>query len=184
MRLLAVSVLALCVAAGPALASEDKQDADWTGVQLGVLYGYSWMQDYNNTLRLHAEGDGDVMGVYAAANKQFGALVGGVEVSYARHDNMFTDGSGVVVENVFAAKLRAGVARDRVHIYGTAGLTHGTTNLAGDDWGAVFGFGLDVLLTRSIVAGAQYNYYTYTNFNDTTIDAQLSELSFRLGYKF
>jgi opacity protein-like surface antigen len=97
---------------------------------------------------------------------------------------MFTDGSGVRVGDVFAAKLRAGVGYDRYNAYGMVGVTHGTTNLAGDDWGAVFGVGLDVLLTHYLVAGIQYNYYNYVDFNHTKIDADLSEVTVRLGYKF
>ncbi len=185
MRVLLVGAMVLGAMAGTTL-SVDRAYAQerWTGAQLGVLYGYSWMNDYNNALRLAAEGEGDVYGLYAAVTKQHGAIVGGAEVTYAVHENMFTDGSGVVVEDVFAAKLRAGVAIDRVSVYGIAGVTYGRTNLAGDDWGSVFGLGVDVLVTDRLVAGLQYNYFSYEDFNATTIDAQLSELTARVGVKF
>lgn len=186
MRKLVIGALALFLTSGTATATDHygSGSGQWTGAQLGVLYGYSWMKDMNNVLRLTAEGDGDVMGVYAAYNHQMGHFVGGGEISYSRHNNMFTDGSGVRVGDVFAAKLRAGVGYDRYNAYAMAGVTHGTTNLAGDDWGAVFGVGLDVLLTHYLVAGIQYNYYNYVDFNHTKIDADLSELTVRLGYKF
>lgn len=187
MRKLVPCVVALALTAGPALAFEDMSKAGpdkWTGAQLGVLYGYSWMKDYNNVLRLEAEGDGDVLGVFAAYNHQIGHFVGGGEISFARHDNMFTDGSGVKVGDVFSAKLRAGAAYNRFHVYGMVGAAHGTTNLAGDDWGAVFGVGLDVLLTHYLVAGIQYNYYNFVDFNHTKIDADLNVVTARVGYKF
>lgn len=68
MRRLVIGALALLLTSGTATAMDHSGSASgqWTGAQLGVLYGYSWMKDMNNVLRLTAEGDGDVMGVYAA----------------------------------------------------------------------------------------------------------------------
>ena len=188
MRGLVSCIVALGLTTGVASANDllrpSLPDDPWSGAQVGVFYGHNWMTDFNNTLRLEAEGDGDVIGVYAAYNRQSGPFVAGAEVTYTAVDNMFTDGSGVKVGNLFAAKLRGGVAYGRFHAYGMIGATHGTTNLAGDDWGAVFGVGADALLTRNIVAGMQYNYYRFVNFNHTTIDADLHELTGRIGYKF
>lgn len=187
MRKLAICSAVFALTAGPALALDMATRAgpgQWTGAQLGVLYGYSWMKDYHNVLRLEAEGAGDVFGVYAAYNHQMGHFVGGGELSYIHHGNLFTDGSGVRVGDLFAAKLRAGAAYGRFHGYGMIGVTHGTTNLAGDDWGAVFGAGLDALLTDHLVAGVQYSFYNFVDFNHTRIDADLNEVTFRMGYKF
>lgn len=187
MRKLVICIAALAMSASPALATEKAGrlgSPDWTGVQFGVLFGYGWMKDLHTVLRLEAEGEGDVIGVYAAVNKQMGHFVGGAEVTYVRHDNLFTDGSGVKVEDLFSAKLRAGAAAGRFHGYGTVGVTHGTTNLAGDDWGAVFGLGLDVLLTDRLVAGVQYNFHNFVDFNNTKIDADINEVTARIGYKF
>lgn len=196
MRKLVLGAFAAALIAGPAAAADqsynkspydrgyEKRSGTWTGAQIGVLYGYSWMKDYNNTLRLEADGDGDVFGVYAAYNHQFDRFVGGAEVTYTRWENMFTDGSGVEVGDIFAAKLRGGIAHDRFLVYATAGVAHGTTNLAGNDWGTVIGAGLDVQLTHYLVAGLQYNYYRFVDFNETTIDADLNEVAVRIGYKF
>ena len=187
MRKLVLGVLSLVLATGTALASDHgykAQSGKWTGAQIGVLYGYSWMKDYNNTLRLDAEGDGDVFGAYAAYNHQVGRFVGGAEVTYTRWDNMFTDGSGVVVGDIFTGKLRGGFAHDRFHAYAMVGAARGTTNLAGNDWGLVFGAGIDVLVTHYLVAGLQYNRYQFGDFNQTTIDADLDEVTARVGYKF
>mgnify|MGYP006300680039 CR=1 FL=1 len=187
MRKLVICIAALALSASPVLASgsaKGSEPAQWTGAQLGVLYGYGWMKDLHTVLRLEAEGDGDVLGVFAAVNRQMGHFVGGGEVTYAKHDNLFTDGSGVKVEEIFTAKLRAGAAAGRFHGYGAIGVAHGTTNLAGDDWGAVFGLGFDVLLTKHLVAGVQYNFYNFIDFNNTKIDADINEVAARLGYKF
>lgn len=66
----------------------------------------------------------------------------------------------------------------------SSSVARGTTNLAGDDWGAVFGLGFEILLTRYLVAGVQYSYDTFTDFNDNTIDADLNGVAVRVGYKF
>ncbi|QBK29140.1 outer membrane protein [Roseitalea porphyridii] len=187
MRKLIICLAALAIPAAPAFASDKAGrlgTGDWTGAQLGVLYGYAWMKDLHTVLRLEAEGDGDTIGVYGVVNKQIGHFVGGGELTYTRHDNMFTDGSGVKVEDMFAAKLRAGGAYGRFHGYGAIGVARGTTNLAGDDWGTVYGVGFDVMLTRYLIAGLQYNFYNFVDFNHTKIDADINELTARVGYKF
>lgn len=157
-------------------------------MQVGVTGGYSKMKD--NVIifpSIEAEGKGGRYGVFAAYLQQHDNIVAGIEVNYDRHDNEFDDGTGIILEDMFSAKLRAGFALGRIHAYGTAGISHARTNIVGNDTGITFGGGFDALVTDKIVVGAQYNYHYFGNFNSLSpfgIDAKMHDFSGRLAYKF
>ena len=178
------------------MAQPDPARFGWTGFYAGVSAGYSWQSDatlvppcFNASCT--AGGDGDVYGVFAGYNHQFGHFVVGAEASYTYHDNMFDDGSGVAVKDTLALKTRLGVAYDRFHVYGLVGAVYGTTTapaifpaLADSDWGLIYGAGAEFAITDHIFSGIEYTHQAYTTFADLPIDADIDVISVRLGYKF
>ena len=96
----------------------------WTGVTLGVEAGYSWQKDQTVSPTFgqlaNAKGEGDIYGIFIGYNHQFGNFVAGVEASYENYSNKFTDGSGVVIEDIWSLKGRAGYTFDRVQASNTA----------------------------------------------------------------
>lgn len=150
----------------------------WTGFQLGVQYGYGWATD-----TFPDQGDGDLIGAYAAYNHQFGNVVVGAEFDYQQLDNMY-EVVPATLEEVMVLGGRVGYAIDRFLPYVTIGASYANTDLFGNDWGIAFGAGVDVMVTDNILVGAKYLHHDYKNFNSTGIDADLDAVSARIGYKF
>ena len=194
------------VASDPVVVLSDNSFEErwsWTGVTLGVEAGYSWQKDQTISPSFgqlaNAKGEGDIYGIFIGYNHQFGSFVAGVEGSYENYSNKFTDGSGVVIEDMWSLKGRAGYSFDRVQVYGLAGIAYGNTSspapfLVGRDTGLIIGAGVDVAVTDKLFVGLQYNHLRFDDFANldlssfappgTGINAQMDTVKVRFGYKF
>lgn len=166
----------------------------WGGVYAGASVGYGFLND-SGAPTGPASGRDWIFGGYAGYNHQMGNLVLGVEGNVDRADIMFTDGSQVASEFIYAARFRAGYATDKFMIYGTIGAEHGTTKkgvlpIANDpkDTTVQFGGGFDVAVTDKVSMGVDYTYAKYKNFDHGNIpfplDVTTQKVAARLTYTF
>lgn len=161
------------------LERPDKASFNWSGLQVGVQYGYSWMED-----TFPDQGEGDFVGAYAAYNHQFGNnLVLGAEIEILHMDNRF-DVVPATLHDVIIMGGRVGYAFGTVLPYATVGTTYADTDIFGNDWGVAVGGGVDVMVTENILVGGKYMHHYFSNFNSTGIQADVDTLSLRVGFKF
>jgi outer membrane immunogenic protein len=153
-------------------------DTDWTGLQVGISYGYSKATD-----TFPDQTDGDTAGIFAAYNHQFGKAVVGVEAEHLNVDNRY-EVIPVKLKTLSSLKLRGGIALDRFLVYGTAGISYADIEVFGEDWGYVFGGGFDYMLTDHIVLGAQYAHHIFKGYNDFPIDGDADVAVFRAAFMF
>ena len=150
----------------------------WGGFYAGVSLGYGFLTD-----TIPAEGKDWIFGGFAGYNHQWGNFVAGVEGSIDK-----TDGSGIAGEYIYAARVRAGWANDKVFIYGSLGAEHGTTiNLPpanSSDTALQLGGGVEYAVTSNIALGTDYTYTKYKEFGDLPLDVTTQRLQARISYAF
>jgi outer membrane immunogenic protein len=172
----------------PAEPSSDR----WAGAYFGVAIGQGYLADHAPLLNARAEGDDTIYGAFAGYNMQWGPFVAGVEASVDRANILFTDGSGIRSEFMYAAKLRGGLANDWAFAYATIGAEHGVTNLPAPfskDTTLQLGAGIDFAVTRNLAIGANFTYAKYRQFADftffgSTVDVETKKLMVRMSYQF
>lgn len=175
-----IGLLVATLASGGALASDllavegpvepalsYAQTDYWTGFYAGV-YGAQGIVDtvaaYNG-------------GVQFGYNHRFDNFVLGAEIegTYNNAQDYLLPGGGVLRQNWSgAASLRAGIAFDRVLLYGTAGVgaayleSEGTVT-SPDKWvyGLTFGGGVEVAFTDAVSAKLEYTQALYTGVEST-----------------
>ena len=196
----ALCATALSTAAGPVASAADlKLSApkpapvalyDWTGCYLGVHAGYGTMLDQ---IQGFVTGGGGVAGGQVGCNYQVGQVVLGMEaegwwsgisttISFAGPD---VPGSGsATVRNVrdVDVALRAGVALDRMLIFGKVGAVWGRfdssrsdsqgsfANAQGDLSGLLVGLGMEYAFADQWTAKLEYDYLDYLR-RDLQFDA-------------
>jgi outer membrane immunogenic protein len=155
----------------------------WGGLYAGVSLGHGFLKD-----TIPAEGKDWIFGGFAGYNHQWGNFVAGVEGSIDSADILFTDGSGIASEYIYSARVRAGWANDKVLIYGSLGLEHGTTTglppANGKDSALQLGGGIEYAVTRNIAVGTDYTYTKYKEFGDLPLDVSTQRLQARVSYSF
>ena len=149
------------------------------------------------------DGDGVVGGAFAGYQQDFGRFVLGGEVDLNAANLDFDDDdffggdvsfedeedaeSGVSVEQLHRAKLRAGYDMGNVLVYGVAGAAHAKADVFGEDMsdmGYVLGAGVDYKVTDSVVVGAEVLHHQFDDFDDSCIDADITSLQARVAYQF
>ena len=177
MKIIPVCGIAFALVAAPALADGPPRDPtyvapppvfSWTGVYVGINGGYGWATTSTNT-GPHAKGP--VAGGQIGFNWQTGALVLGLEADAQWSGQKLTEtGCGFFcvtetsgVDFFGTARLRLGVAVDRVLFYGTGGVAwmrvSGTAtsppffnlSAAGSGAGWAAGGGVEVAVSGNIV---------------------------------
>jgi outer membrane immunogenic protein len=216
---------------------------NWTGVYFGGSVGYGWGDaDIREDLSISVPGvgpllsakdshnvDGWLGGVQLGAMKQFGWLVAGTEFSLSGGNiegstgdcaGLTTASGGLVGVNcnskvnwLASAVGRAGVAFDRVLVYGSlgyaiAGVDHtialnipATTPAVTIAWaksdvahGVAFGGGFEYAVARDIMLGLDYLHADLESRGDGIVlggalstgkrDVDLNVITARLSYKF
>lgn len=162
----------------------------WGGVYVGVSVGYGFLED-----TVPATGKDWIYGGLVGYNHQIGKFVLGLEANLDRADIMFTDGSQVASDFIYAARFRAGYATDKFMVYGSIGAEHGTTKkgllpVATDpsDTTLQLGGGFEVAVNDKVGLGLDYTYAKYKNFDQGNIpfplDVTTQKVSARLTYTF
>lgn len=162
----------------------------WGGVYGGVSLGYGFLED-----TAPATGKDWIYGGFVGYNHQFGNFVVGLEGNIDRADIMFTDGSQVTGDYIYAGRFRAGFATEKFMVYGTIGAEHATTKrgllpVASDpkDTALQLGAGFDFAVTDKVSLGVDYTYAKYKDFDLGNIpfplDVTTQKVAARLTYTF
>ncbi len=168
---------------------------NWTGLYAGVTAGFAWNRDHLTEyatatgaptgLLYDFKADGGNAGVKIGANHQMGMLVAGFEADLERSwaQGGFLDapiGSGRDgIQWQASIRGRAGLAMDRVFVYGTGGfsiaqiensytfLATGTNEVVTKFRpGWTIGAGVDVALTDKLIFGVDYRHTDFGKFRN------------------
>ncbi|MCI5077615.1 porin family protein [Oricola sp.] len=158
----------------PAYTPQPQMSAttDWSGLYAGAQLG-------GGTVDVDGVGDDTAIvgGVHAGYLFQRGSFVVGPEVDI---DMTGWDVGGTDVDAVAHAKLRAGVAADRLLVTGSVGYGHMWAD-GESDGGLTAGAGVDYAITDHVTGGADY---LYTDIETSGPDVTSHTIRTRLGYKF
>jgi outer membrane immunogenic protein len=169
----------------------------WGGVYGGASFGYGFLNDRGAPTG-PAHGDDWVFGGHLGYNYQWGNFVVGVEGNIDRADIMFTDGSEVKGDVLYAGRMRFGYGTDAFLVYGTIGAEHATTkrgNLAflgvtedPKDTTLQLGAGVDLAINDKLSLGIDYTWAKYKKFDEAALpfplDVTTQKASARLTYTF
>lgn len=153
------------------------QTFNWQGAYAGVQVGGG---------RMNVSGVGNdtalVGGGHAGYLMQRGNFVAGPEVDV---DVTGWNVGGADVKATAHAKVRAGVAMDRVLVTGSVGYGHMWASNPGgnaDNGGLSLGAGADVAITDRVIGGADYLYTDIGNVGGANVNTHT--IRTRLGFKF
>ena len=163
---------------------------DWSGFYAGIFAGYGGGRGINTVSGTGAVSTVDVrgglLGATVGANAQFDTFVLGLEgdVSWNGQSGSAVCGGAPGfqcdgrLDWASSAKVRGGVALDRLLVFGTLSVAAGginatisptpigtTGNYAGTIWGWTVGGGVEYAVTEAISVKAEY---AYTDFRNTT----------------
>ncbi|MEQ9259567.1 MAG: outer membrane beta-barrel protein [Roseovarius sp.] len=169
-------------------AAEAQSGYDWTGFYVGGMAGYGELDPNSNAANLiQPDSDDAVYGLLAGYNYQFSnRFVLGIEADWASANMSSTTpcfnpafNCNAGMDSIATLRARAGVALDRVLLYGTAGYAHmeysGYTQAIGpntvfpdssDIGGWTYGVGLDYALNDRVTIGAEARW---AEFDRTTL---------------
>ncbi len=173
----APTVVAAPVAVAP-------MSADWSGFYAGASLGYGQVSASDNLFN-GEEPDGALYGLHAGYNYDFGRFVLGGELEYQGTD-IQDDASGIDLDAVARAKVRAGYDAGNFMPYLTAGYAQAYTGgaLDADDGGAFYGVGVDYQFGQNFVIGAEVLQHQFDDFDGTGVDLDATTASLRVSYKF
>lgn len=169
---------------------------EWTGGFAGVQLSFAdvSIDEFDGT-ETDLEGDGELFGLNAGYNRDFGRFVLGGEIQYDRGSVEVAEGTllSLDVESVFRAGVRAGYDAGRFMPYVTGGYAGATADLEfGDDadlTGGYYGIGVDYKLRENIVLGAQILQHDFDEIDidgvgefDTEVDVRT--IGLRATYNF
>jgi len=170
----------------------------WAGIYIGINGGYGASRLSADYLSGSQSGSGWIAGGQLGANYQFGVFVVGWEVDEQWSNQRTTfNFSGITVTDELVAfgtaRVRGGVAMDRVLLYLTGGGAYvarnvaiPTTSVSVQGVGFVGGAGIERLITPNITLRAEYLYLQ--TLDDTSTIAQgsshLSDNIFRVGVNY
>ena len=180
---------------------------DWSGFYAGAAIGWIGVRpNSQNVNQIQPDSDGLTGGVFAGYNYQMGSFVLGAEADINANAASETESCANATFDCNAGsdwngsvRLRAGVALDRVHVYGTGGFAFGdfygyTDNGTrfGDSetlTGWVAGGGIEYAATEKLIVGVEA---LYSDFGDNTmqydglyeVSPSFTTVKFRAAMKF
>lgn len=228
-RSIAISVVAAATCVGGASAADLGTDYpliidtpvaafSWSGFYAGIYAGYGAGRATSTGVATGSVSPVDVQGALLGgtlgANAQFGNFVLGAEGDLGWSG---VEGSATCANTNFeckgrldwsgSAKLRAGVAVDRVLLFGTAGLAVGgitastnpaaagaTGSFSSTVWGWTAGGGAELAVTDTVSVKAEYAYHdfasvqapinTIANLGATDIKSHVHTVKLGVNYRF
>ncbi|KAF0117007.1 MAG: Uncharacterized protein FD150_97 [Rhodobacteraceae bacterium] len=189
-QVLAVALMVAAGAAqagGPVVVADDPAVVapaapagyDWTGFYIGLSAISGTFSDNGG-----ATSDGTTgYGLQAGYLRDFGTLVVGGEVAYAKGDyDAFPSNDWTATR----LKLIGGYGAGRVMPYGFVGLS--SYDIGGvsqfSDTVTIYGLGAKVAVSQRVAVGLEYLVENKTNFDSTGFDMENSEVALRLDYRF
>jgi opacity protein-like surface antigen len=174
-------------AGGPVVVAEDPVVAapaapagyDWTGFYVGLSVLSGTFSD-NGGL---SEGDTSGYGLQAGYLRDFGRLVVGGELAYAKGDyDVFTSNDWTSTR----LKLIGGYDAGRFLPYGFVGLSnYDIRGISGfSDTVTIYGLGAKIAVSQRIAVGLEYVVENENDFDNAGSDMENSDLALRLDYRF
>jgi outer membrane immunogenic protein len=156
-------------------------NGDWTGFYAGASLGFGKF-----TASGAADGnDMGIAGVNLGYRRDFGRLVVGGELSYAKDDLGVSTGN--TIDNSTALQLMVGSDMGRTLVYVAAGAVRSDATLAGvkgTDNGYFGGIGVDYALNDRWTVGGEVLSTRYNDFDSTGIDLNATTLQLKVGMRF
>ena len=172
---------------------------NWTGGYAGAQLGYGnlelggdangdGIEDATDDAIFDAFGDADgaIGGVYGGYLYDFGSFVAGGELAL-NGTNMEFDNNAGSIDSLHQLKAKVGYDAGRTLFYGVGGLAYADADINGveySDTGYVVGLGVDYAVTDNVTIGAEVDYNGFDDFDDSGIDADVTTVQARVGYKF
>ena len=169
------------VAAAPtpvAVAAPAPVGRDWTGFYAGASLGYGDIDADGVT----GDFEGATFGGHVGYNYDLGSIVLGGEFEATGTNDFENDDTGLALDNVLRAKVRAGYDAGAFLPYVTGGYAQATVS-GDDDDGFFYGVGIDYAISDSITVGGEYLRHEFEDFNDGP-DVTADTLSLRVSYNF
>lgn len=200
MRALALGFLTVLGACGAAFAADPDvisapepnaaRFADWSGAYVSLGAGYGWLRDADDRFvpTLRTKGSDPVFNVSAGYLHQMGQFVVGAEGTYQYQRIVFDDlpvgFPEIHTSDAWILRGRIGGAIDRVLVTANLGFSYANTNIGMEDWGFIAGISADYKLSDNVFAGLAYDHQFYRNFDGVPLDADIDQITVRLGYTF
>ena len=151
---------------------------DWTGLYGGISLGYGDVDADGVT----GDFQGATFGGHVGYNYDLGSIVLGGELEAVGTSDFENDDSGLELDNVLRAKMRAGYDAGSYLPYLTAGYAQASVNDDEDD-GYFYGVGVDYAWSDSISVGGEYLRHEFEEFNDGG-DITADTVALRVSYNF
>lgn len=153
---------------------------DWTGFYAGVSVTSGTGSDDGGA----TEDDTQGFGVQVGYLRDLGTFVVGGELAFATGD--FDDFPETDLDST-RVKLIGGYDAGRFLPYGFVGLSNFSVSGPGvdlSDTATIYGVGAKFAVSPRFTAGLEYLVETKDEFDDTSFDAEIREVSLRLDYRF
>jgi opacity protein-like surface antigen len=152
--------------------------SDWTGAYGGLSLGYGDVDADGVT----GDFEGLTYGGHVGYNYDLGNVVLGAELEAVGTDDFINDASGLELENVLRAKVRAGYDAGAFLPYVAAGVAQATVSGAEDE-GYFYGFGVDYAVSDSFTVGGEVLRHEFEDF-DGGSDITADTIALRASYNF
>lgn len=156
--------------------------SDWSGFYAGGSLGYGQIEGEG----LGDEFEGATLGAHVGYNYDLGSIVLGAELEGNFANDFTDDASGLELDNVLRAKVRAGYDAGAFLPYATAGYAQATVNTGGveiDDDGYFYGFGVDYAVSDAVTVGGEVLRHEFEDFNGGA-DLEVDTFALRVSYNF
>lgn len=161
-----------------AVAAPVSYGNDWSGAYGGLSLGYGDVDADGVT----GDFEGTTFGGHIGYNYDMGNVVLGAELEAVGTDDFVNDATGLELEQVLRAKVRAGYDAGAYLPYVTAGVAQATVN-GDDDNGYFYGLGVDYALSDSFTVGGEVLRHEFEDFNGGA-DITADTVGLRVSYNF
>lgn len=165
---------------------------DWTGAYGGVQLEYGRGDiDYSTVPGLafpDSDVDGAMAGLFFGYRVDYGSWVVGAEFDYMA-GSLDADTPGITsVDTILRSTIEVGLDAGNALIYGTAGVTGMFVSSAipgvEDDWGGVYGIGVDYRLNEGTIIGAELLQHQVDDFAGSGADLSVTTFGVNIGFQF
>ncbi|UWQ97847.1 porin family protein [Rhodobacteraceae bacterium S2214] len=161
-----------------AVAAPVSYGSDWSGAYGGLSLGYGDVDADGVT----GDFEGTTFGGHIGYNYDMGNVVLGAELEAVGTDDFVNDATGLELEQVLRAKVRAGYDAGAYLPYVTAGVAQATVN-GDDDNGYFYGLGVDYAVSDSFTVGGEVLRHEFEDFNGGA-DITADTVGLRVSYNF
>ncbi|MEO9864303.1 MAG: outer membrane beta-barrel protein [Yoonia sp.] len=161
-----------------AVAAPVSYGSDWSGAYGGLSLGYGDVDADGVT----GDFEGTTFGGHIGYNYDMGNVVLGAELEAVGTDDFVNDATGLELEQVLRAKVRAGYDAGAYLPYVTAGVAQATVN-GDEDNGYFYGLGVDYALSDSFTVGGEVLRHEFEDFNGGA-DITADTVGLRVSYNF